>query len=63
MTSRSKMITKKLLVGKSPSIFKKILGGAIEFGVANIVAKNTDKIKAYGTALVNNIFKPKHQSE
>jgi hypothetical protein len=56
-------VTKKLLVGKSDSLFKKILGGAIEFGVANIVAKNTDAIKAYGTGLINRFFKHKEQEE
>ena len=52
-------VTKKLLVGKSPSLFKKILGGAVEFVVANVVAKHTDDIKAYGTGFINRFFKNK----
>ncbi len=56
-------VTKKLLVGKSDSLFKKILGGAIEFGVANIVSKNTDAIKAFGTNLIHKLFKHKERNE
>src|SRR5690349_3562831 len=56
-------VTKKLIVSKSNSLFKKILGGAIEFGVANIVAKHTDDIKEYGMGLINKLFKHKDKQE
>lgn len=56
-------VTKKLLVGKSDSLFKKILGGAVEFGVANLVAKNSDKIKSAGAALLHKIFPPRHTDD
>ena len=49
-------LTKKILMGKSNSIFKKILGGAMEFGVANIVANHTDDIKNFGSSLFNKFF-------
>lgn len=56
-------VTKKLIVGKSSSLFKRILGGAIEYGVANIVAKHTDDIKEFGTNLIGKIFKRKDRHE
>ena len=33
------LISKKLMVGKSKSIFKKILGSVIQFGVTSFIAK------------------------
>ena len=39
------LLSKKLLVGRSGNPFKKLLGWAIELGVANIVAKNSGSIK------------------
>lgn len=56
-------VTKKLLLGKSNSLFKKILGGALEFGVANIVAKNSDRIKEVGSSLFNRLFHRNHEKE
>ena len=36
---------KKLLTGNSKTFGKKILGNAIQFGVANLVSKHVDEIK------------------
>ncbi len=39
------ILSKKIMVGKSAGILKKIAGTALEYGIANTVVKNSDKIK------------------
>ena len=53
------LLSKKLLIGKSAGIVKKILGLALEFGVAGLVSKNSDAIKSGGLSLLGKIFKSK----
>jgi len=53
----SGVLIKKLIVGKKGGFFKKLLGTAAEFGVANIVARNSDSIKEAGGNLIDKIFK------
>src|SRR4051794_18264239 len=51
------MLTKKLFFKKSGSFAKKLIGNALKMGVAKTAISNTDKIKAYGTAIYHNLFK------
>ena len=51
------LLTNKLLLSKSPSIIGKLLSNAVKLTATNTVFKNSDKIKAYGTAIYNNLFK------
>lgn len=48
-------ISKKLLMGDNShsGTFKKVFGAVLQFGVANVIAKHTDDIKATGMALFN----------
>lgn len=50
-------LTKKIFIGKSSGFIKKLLGNALRVGVAKTAINNTDKIKAYGSAIYNNLFK------
>jgi uncharacterized membrane protein YeaQ/YmgE (transglycosylase-associated protein family) len=54
-------ISKKLLVGNNSNrgIFKTIFGTILQFGIANVIAKHSDDIKAFGTTLLNSFFKRK----
>lgn len=52
-------LSKKLLIGKSTSILKKLLGNAVEFGVAGLITKNSGSIKNTGLGLFNKIFHSK----
>lgn len=52
------LLTKKIVIGRSGNIFKKILGNVIEVGVANLVANNTGKIGG-GLKAISNFFKKK----
>ena len=41
-------LTKKIIVGSSDNIFRKLLGSAVQMGVTHIVSKNPFIIKATG---------------
>ena len=41
-------LTKKLVVNTSGNIFRKLVGSVLQFGVTNLVAKNTETIKSFG---------------
>ena len=53
------VLSKKLFLGKSPGLVKKLLSGVFEFAVAKTSIDNADKIKAFGTSLYHNLFKKK----
>jgi len=50
------ILSKNLIIGASGGFLKKIVGNILEFGVAALVAKNSDKIKEKGTGLLKKIF-------
>jgi hypothetical protein len=52
------LLSKKILVGRSGNVFKKILGNVVEVGVANLVANNAGKISG-GLKSIGNFFKKK----
>lgn len=49
-------LSKRLLIGKSAGMFKKLLGSAIEMGVMGVVAKNADTLQSKGVRLFKNLF-------
>ncbi len=51
------ILSKKLFLGKSTTVFKKILSGVFEFAVTNTTIRNAEIIKAYGKSIYNNLFK------
>lgn len=55
------LLSKRLLIGKSTNIAKTFLGSVIKMGVAGLVAKNSDNIKASGSRFIKNIFNAKKQ--
>jgi hypothetical protein len=56
-------LTKKLFLGGSTNIFKKLFGTAIEMGVAKIVAGNADKIIEKGQELKEKGLEILHSSK
>ena len=52
-------LSKRVLIGKSTSILKKLLGNAVEFGVAGLITKNSTSIKNTGLGVFNKIFHSK----
>lgn len=49
------MLSKKIVVGKSSGIFKKIIGGIVEFSVANGIANNAEFISSKSIQLLKKI--------
>ncbi len=49
------VLTKKLIIGRSDSVFKKILGGIVEFTVANGIANNAAAITDRGIAVLKKL--------
>lgn len=53
------LLSKKFLIGKSTGVIKTLLGSAIKMGIAGLVAKNSDHIKASGSRFFKNLFSGK----
>lgn len=51
------VLTKKILVGKSTNVFRRLFGTIIELGVASAVAKNSDGLKRKGFQLIKKLIK------
>ncbi len=49
-------LSKKIVVGASGNIFKKLLGSLLEYGVTNIVAQHPDGIVSLGQLIFHRIF-------
>ncbi len=52
------VLSKKLFLGSSPGMIKKLLGSILELAATKTTISNVDKIKAYGSAIYKNLFKP-----
>jgi hypothetical protein len=47
----SGVIMKKMFIGKSENMFRKLLGSVLQFGITNIFAQNSDYIKSIGQVI------------
>ncbi|MFA6923483.1 MAG: hypothetical protein WC223_04435 [Bacteroidales bacterium] len=52
-------LTKKIAVGSSKNIFRKLIGSVLQFGVTNVVAQHPDTIKSIAQFIFQNIFNKK----
>ena len=52
-------ISKKAVVGSSNSVFRKLLGTVLQFGVTNLVAHNPDTIKKVSRNIFQLLFQKK----
>jgi len=50
------LLSKKLFLGKSPGIFRRVVGSAVQMGLAGLVAKKSDAIKQNSGNLLKKIF-------
>lgn len=46
-------ITRRLFIGPSANVFRKLLGSALQFGTTSLIAKNGQTIKSVGQLLFN----------
>ncbi len=51
------LLTKNMFLGKAYPLVRSLLNNAVERGVNKSVNTGTDTLKAYGTAIYNNLFK------
>jgi hypothetical protein len=47
----SGVIMKKIFIGKSENMFRKLIGSVLQFGITNIFAQNSDYIKSIGQVI------------
>jgi len=52
-------LSKKIVVGTSHNIFRKLFGSLVEFGVADLVARNPEALKTAGQFIINLFSKKK----
>lgn len=52
-------LSKKLFTGGSGNIFRKLLGSLLQFGVTNVVAKNSESIKSTGLTIFQHFLQKK----
>ena len=50
-------VSKKIAVGTSHNLFRKIMGSVLQFGVTNIIAQNPDALKTLGNFVIQHLFK------
>jgi hypothetical protein len=56
----SGFLSKKIFVGTSGNLIRKLIGSILQFGVTNAVAHNSDVIKSVGQALLQHFFRKKN---
>ena len=55
-------ILKRIFVGKSATTLKKLVGAILQFGIAKVISQNSDQIKTFGQAVIQNFFTKKDKS-
>ena len=53
-------VSKKIAVGTSHNLFRKIMGIVLQFGVTNLVAQHPEVLKNFGQMIIEKIF---HKNE
>ncbi len=49
-------LSKKIFVGRSGNLMRKLIGSVLQIGVANFVSKHSDAIKSFGQAIIQHIL-------
>jgi len=63
MGGASGFLSKKIAVGSSHNIFKKILGSVIQVGVSSVVSGHPETIKMVGQFLYQHLFRKKESNK
>ena len=56
-------LTKRVIIGSSTNIFRKLLGSAIQFGTSSVVSQNAAPIKTVGEILYKLISRKKKKNK
>jgi hypothetical protein len=52
-------VSKKIVVGSSANIIRKLIGSVLQFGITNLVAQHPDAIKSISQYIIQHIFTKK----
>lgn len=52
-------LSKKIVIGVSGNLIKKLIGSFLQLGVTNLVAHHPDTIKSFGNFIIHQIFSRK----
>jgi hypothetical protein len=55
-------LSKKIFIGTSGNIFRKLIGSILQFGVTNFVAKHPDAIKSFGQVIFQYFLRKKEKN-
>jgi len=44
-------VSRKIVIGRSANVLRKLIGSALQFGVTNVVARHADTIKTFGQTI------------
>jgi hypothetical protein len=55
-------LLKKVFVGASANMFRKLIGTVLQFGITNIITKNSDQIKSFAQTIFQHLFSKKEMS-
>jgi hypothetical protein len=55
-------LSKKIFIGASGSIIRKLIGTVLQFGVTNLVAQHPDAVTSIGKSILKNIFRKKEMN-
>lgn len=50
-------LSRRIVVGASANIFRKVFGTILQFGITNLVAKKSDAIKSVGQYILQQVFR------
>jgi len=53
----SGFLSKKIFVGASGNLIRKLIGSVLQFGITNVVAQNSGVIRSVGQALFHHFFR------
>jgi hypothetical protein len=52
-------LSKKMFLGTSGNLFRKLIGSVLQFGVTNFVAQHPEAIKKFGQYILEHVFRKK----
>lgn len=55
-------LSRKVVVGASANIFRKLFGAFLQYGVTNLVARHPEQVKSIGQLLIQKIFHKKEDN-
>jgi hypothetical protein len=55
-------ISKKIVLGKSVNVIRKLFGTLLQFGITNVVAQNSESIKTFGQSIYQYFQRIKKQN-